>query len=122
MITSRLPPSRFRGSVATSIHTDSFNCFVSTVRGLIFSRRWQTLIVNGDPGFDKHCKAFARFFYQRGLSETDVWMIHDALAATLSDLGESGMTLEEAMDSLLLNGPFSELFKRGTVEPPVYIA
>jgi hypothetical protein len=62
MIASRLPPSRFRGSVAASIHTASFNCFISTVKGFFFSRRWQTLIVNGDPGVDKECKAIVAFF------------------------------------------------------------
>lgn len=81
--------------------------------------RWQTLIVSGDPDVDKDCKAFARFFYRRGLGETDVRKIHDALAAALNDVGESGMTLENATDSLLVDAPFSEFFRLGIIEPPI---
>jgi hypothetical protein len=116
MIVSQLPPSRSRGSVAASVHTASFNCFVSTVKGLFFARRWQTLIVQGDPGVDKDCKAFARLFYQRGLEEIIFHQTHDILVAMLNDLGDSGMTLRDAIGSLLMDEPVCELFRRGIIE------
>jgi hypothetical protein len=119
VIASHLPPSRFLGSVGTSIHTPAFNCFISTARSLFSSRRWQTAIIKGDPGVDKHCQMFTRLFYRRGLEKIVVWKIHDALATHIDGLGDSGIPLNEAINSLLLDEVFAELFRRGIIEPPL---
>ena len=97
-------------------HT-AFNCFVSTARRFFFSRRWETAIFNGDPGVDKNCKIHARFFYQRGLNPTSVWVIHDVLASKLSDLGDSGIALQDASELSLC-----DLLKRNIIEPTVFTA
>lgn len=49
MIASKLPPTRLSGDIATVIHTPCFNCFVSTAKRFFLSRRWETMIFDGDP-------------------------------------------------------------------------
>ena len=117
MIVSRLPPSRFTGAIATSLHTAAFNCFVSTARRLFFLGRWETMIFKGDPGVDEHCGACVRFVYRRGFNTTSIWLMHDVLATKLNDLGESGMTLEDAAEVLMF-----DLAQREIIEKRIFAA
>src|SRR5664280_1560737 len=78
MIVSRLPPSRFTGDIATSIHTHAFHCFVSTARHFVVSRRWETMIFDGDPGVDKLIPC-ARLFYPAGFKRDDIYDIHEII-------------------------------------------
>lgn len=72
MIVSRLPPSRFLGSVAASIHTPVFKCFVNTARPLFISRQLETMIFEGDLGDQDGFSRFARFFYRPEFSPASI--------------------------------------------------
>ena len=74
------------------------------------------MVVNGDPGIDKDCKALARLFYRRDLNQSAVHQAHDLVVAMLNDLGECDVTLLDAIGSLLIKEPACELFKLGIIE------
>src|SRR5664279_2066135 len=95
MIVSRLPPSRFTGDIATSIHTHAFHCFVSTARHFVVSRRWETMIFDGDPGVDKLIPC-ARLFYPAGFKRDDIYDIHEIIGDMLNEMGEDGKSLIDA--------------------------
>jgi hypothetical protein len=92
MIVSRLPPAEPSGDVAASIHTPTFNCFVSTAPA---NGKWETLIVQGDPGVDEQVIPCARLFYPAAFQRADVYKIHDSISDLLNNAGESGTSLVE---------------------------
>jgi hypothetical protein len=111
MIVSDLPPSRILGSLATSIHTVAFNCFISTARTGLFSSRWSTMIFDGDPGVDRGLKRLASVVYRTGLSKGQVRAAHQELSARADDAGQRGVRLDRAVVPIL-----NDFVERGIVE------
>ena len=114
MIASRLPPSLFLGSIATTIHTPAFNCFVSTARRFFALRRWETVIFLGDPGVDQVTVPRMRFFYRSGLNALSIWAIHDAFCFQLNEMGDTGVPLVDAAAVVL-----DDLIRRDIVQNPL---
>ena len=101
MIISRLLPSRWLGSVAITIHSRAFSCFVSTARRFWISRRWETLIIEGDPAADGSCPLAIRFFYLPVANKQSIWMVHEFMCRELDELGEAGTSLDDAIQVVL---------------------
>jgi hypothetical protein len=97
VIATELPPSRFLKSIATALHTKSFNCFVTTARHLILWNLWNTQIYLGDPGVDKQFKLCLRIVYTKGLQRAQIYDIHRRLSAQIDEYGDIGMDLGSAM-------------------------
>jgi hypothetical protein len=98
MIVSRLPPSRILGSVASTIHTPGFKCFISTARILFISSQWETVIFDGDPASGKQFSARIRLAYTKGYPPCTIHELHDELAEKFNELGNSGMSLMDAAE------------------------
>jgi len=97
VIASELPPSRILKSIATAIHTKSFNCFVSTARHLILWNLWNTQIYLGDPSMDKQIKLCLRIVYTKNLARDQIYEIHRNLSRQINEYGDIGMDLGSAM-------------------------
>jgi hypothetical protein len=110
MIASRLPPSRFLGSLASAIHTPSFNCFVSTARRFFFSRRWETMIFKGDPAVDFKVSRCFCLIYCREVNRSNIEELHDLVCKGLEQFVAAQMDLPEACDEVAL-----PLLQRGVV-------
>lgn len=98
MIISRLSPSRLLGSIASTIHTPGFRCFISTTRILFISRRWETVVFEGDPADGKHLLSRVRLVYSKGYLPPTIYELHDTLAEEFNKLGDTGMSLIDAAE------------------------
>jgi hypothetical protein len=110
MIASKLPP--WWSCIATAIHTKSFNCFVSTAKHL-FVRRWSTRIFRGDPAVDTNCRTVCQVVYRKGLTRQEIYLLHDELSEGINLMGENGVTLPDAVESVL-----AEFERGGFIESP----
>jgi|SRR5208283_1800318 len=113
MITWQRPPSALLGSMAASIDTPSFRCFVSTARNSLFSRQFSVLIHEGEATLRRTERDAAKVLYTPSLSREDRIVIHQRIVDTLNQLGESGIPFEQAVNSVL-----SDLLAEGLIEPP----
>jgi|ERR1700674_2309083 hypothetical protein len=111
MIVSDLPPSRILGSMATSIHTVVFNCFISTARKGLFSNQWSTVFFDGDPGVDAAVRCCGSVTYRRDLSRTERVAIHRELSSRLDGMGQNGTHLASAVEALV-----TDFARRGFLE------
>ena len=112
MIASELSPSRLWGAVATSIHTRSFNCFVSTARQLFLWNTWSTQLYIGDPGVDTESKFYCRVVYSKWLNRERIYAGHSELSHILDVMGEDGYSLPEAAESI-----FEIWLRYGAIKP-----
>lgn len=111
MIVSDLPPSRILGSLATSIHTLAFKCFISTAKTGLFSRRWSTVVFEGDPGVDRDFRQFAAVSYRAVFSKAQATAAHRELSTRIDEIGEMGAGLDRAVVPIL-----NEFVDRGIAE------
>ncbi len=89
MIVSRLPPSRWLGSVATCIHAPNFKCFLSTARRSFISRQWEIAVFVGDPATDKSIRLLARASYTKGMPKQEVYKAHETITQHINARGAS---------------------------------
>ena len=89
MITSRLPPSRLFGSVATTVSCPAFACFVSTSRCLFVSAYWETAFFEVSPTDDLDMKLRLRFGYPCKLKRKGIEILHDMCCSKLDKRGEA---------------------------------
>lgn len=112
VIVSKLPPSWFFGAFATVIHTEAFNCFVSTARIPLLWSRWTTRIYSGDPAVDRwQIKPCCTFLFSASLSKSEVHEVHDVLSQKIDFMGERGSVLIDAVALAL-----KELYQQGVIE------
>ncbi|HEV2732268.1 MAG TPA: hypothetical protein VGV15_19730 [Terriglobales bacterium] len=112
MIVCNLPPSFFLGSVATAVHTKSFNCFVSTARNGRLLNRWATLVLDGDPAVDKQYKLRGSVGYRKDVTKAARLAAHRELVERLDATGEQGSLLALALEAI-----FKDFEDRGIIEP-----
>jgi hypothetical protein len=111
MIVSDLPPSRILGSLATSIQTVAFNCFISTARRGVFLSRWTAMFFDGDPGVDAAVRCGGSVEYWRGLSSAERIEAHRELSSRLNGMGENGTSLGSALEAVI-----ADFARRGMLE------
>ena len=99
MIVSRVPPSRFLGSVAACIHTSYYRCFVSTAQHFFLSRKWEIAIFVGDPKIDNAIRLLAQALYAKGMRKADIHRAHEAIAERINLSG--GQSLYHDVESVL---------------------
>jgi hypothetical protein len=99
MIVSRVPPSRFLGSVAACIHTSYYRCFVSTARRFFVSRRWEIAVFVGDPKIDNAIRLLAQASFAPRMRKADVYGAHEAIAERINLSG--GRSLHHDVESVL---------------------
>jgi len=88
MIRSKLPPSRFLGSVATTVSCPAFACFVSTSRCAFLTSYWETAIFELSPSNDLKMKLRIRFGYPCKLRREGSELLHDMICTDLDRDGE----------------------------------
>ena len=89
MITSRLPPSRWLGSVAATICCPAFSCFVSSSRVLFVTAYWETAIFSVSPTNELKMTLRVRFGYPSKLKRKGRQLLHDIVCSKLDSRGES---------------------------------
>jgi hypothetical protein len=89
MITSRLPPTRFFGSVTTTLSCPAFACFVSTSRRLFVSAYWETAFFEVSPTNDSDMRLRLRFGYPCKLQRRGVEILHDMCCSKLDKIAET---------------------------------
>jgi hypothetical protein len=99
VISSRLPPSRWLGSVATCIHAPNFSCFLSTARRFFISRQWEIAVFVGDPSIDKSIRLLAQASYAKGMPRPEVYKAHEAITEHINARG-SGSSLHHEVTSV----------------------
>ena len=89
MIVSKLPPSRFLGSVAATVSCPAFKCFVSTSRVLFVTSHWETAIFLVSPANELDMALFARVGHPGKLNRKGSKLVHDILCWKLDTQGET---------------------------------
>src|SRR5271165_2766560 len=102
VIVSKLPPSRFFGSVATTVSCPAFTCFVSTSRVLLVTARWETAVFLVSPANELDMALFARVGHPGKLSRKGSKLVHDIFCWKLDNQGEaSHKALGECLSSVV---------------------
>jgi len=79
-----------------------------------FLNRWATFTLDGDPSLDKRWQLSGSFRYPRGTGKAARLAAHHELADRLDAMGERGMGLTLALESI-----FHDLEVRRIIEPTV---
>jgi hypothetical protein len=106
MISSRLPPSRLLGSVATTLCCPAFTCFVSTSQSLFVSAHWETAVFLVSPTNALETKAVVRFGYPTKLKQKGSEVLHDMFCKKVDSKGEAQNSLTDCLSSVI--GELSE--------------
>ncbi len=102
LISSRLPPSRLLGSVATTVCCPAFTCFVSTSRSLFVTAYWETAVFEVSPANKLDMRLRIRFSYPCKLKRRGAEILHDMCCSKLDDKGEATHgSLSDCLKSLL---------------------
>jgi hypothetical protein len=100
VIVSDLPPSGLFGSLATSVHTPAFKCFISTAKTALFSNKWSSKVFAGDPGVSAAFSVYGSVEFREGLSNIRLHAAHTELSKRLDSLGEEGLSLGVAVEEI----------------------
>ena len=112
MIDYQQPPSAILGSMAASINTRAFKCFVSTARKSLFSNRFSVVVFEGEAVLGA-TRDGANVMYAQNLSHEKITQIHRRIVENLDQLGDAGIPFGQAANAVL-----SELLAEELIEPP----
>jgi hypothetical protein len=87
----------FGGKVAT-IETPAFVCMVSTAKEGLFQK--QSVRISDCANGVSNRRVVAKFLYNPVLSKQDRLGLHDAVVASIDELGMSGYSLKDALQNL----------------------
>ncbi len=97
MIVSRLPPSEPNGDIAITIHTPAFKCFVSTAFG---GNYWETVVFEGDPGFDPNISARLRLIHPDKCDAHNADLINELVAVGMDMAAETGFSFAQCCEAV----------------------
>lgn len=102
VISSRLPPSRLLGSVATTVCCPAFTCFVSTSRRLLVTAQWETAVFEVSPANESDTRLRVRFGYPIKMKANGGQLCHDMVCSELDKIGEtSSKPLGDCLSAVL---------------------